>query len=115
VAGRFAVQINSFSDIALTHLDIYDDFPLIKICTAYKFNDRVLDSFPSDVGILEKCQPVYEELAGWQESRREIRDFEKLPAGARNYISRLEELLSCPVSFISVGPKREQSIRVRQR
>ncbi len=115
VAGRFAVQINSLSDIALTHLDIYDGFPSIKICTAYKFNDRILDSFPSDVGILEKCQPVYEELAGWQEPTRGIRDFEKLPAGARNYISRLEQLLSCPSSFISVGPKREQSIRVRQR
>ena len=113
VAGRFAMQINSFSDIALTHLDIYDDFPSIKICTAYKFNDRVLDSFPCDVGILEKCQPICEELPGWQEPTSQIRDFEKLPAEARNYIARLEELLSCPISFISVGPKREQAITVR--
>lgn len=113
VAGRFAVQINSFSDIALTHLDIYDDFPSIKICTAYKFNDNVLDSFPSDASILEKCQPIYEELTGWQEPTSGVRDFEKLPARARNYIARLEELLSCPISFISVGPKREQAIRVR--
>ena len=110
VAGRFSVQINGLSDIALTHLDIYDDFPTIKICTAYKFKDEVLTSFPSDVTILEKCQPIYEEVNGWQESIREIRDFEKLPAGARNYISCLEDLLSCPISLVSVGPDRRQII-----
>jgi adenylosuccinate synthase len=110
VAGRFSVQINGLSDIALTHLDIYDDFPTIKICTAYKFKDEVLTSFPSDVTILEKCQPIYEEVNGWQESIREIRNFEKLPAGARNYISCLEDLLSCPISLVSVGPDRRQII-----
>lgn len=113
VAGRFSSQVNGFSDIALTHLDIYDDFPSIKICTAYKFNNRALDSFPSDSSILEKCQPVYEQLSGWQEPTSEIRDFEKLPAGARNYIARLESLLSCPISFVSVGAKREQVIKVK--
>jgi Adenylosuccinate synthetase (EC 6.3.4.4) len=113
VAGRFSVQINGLSAIALTHLDIFDGFPSIKICTAYEFNGKALDYFPSDSFILEKCQPVCEELPGWQEPTSEIRDFENLPAGARNYISRLEELLSCPISFISVGPKREQAIEVK--
>jgi len=110
VAGRFSVQINGLSDIALTHLDVYDGFSSIKICTAYKFNGDVLTSFPSNIDILEKCQPIYEELAGWQESISEIRDFEKLPAGARNYISRLEDLISCPISLVSVGPDRRQII-----
>jgi adenylosuccinate synthase len=113
VAGRFSVQINGLSDIALTHLDIYDGFPSIKICTAYKFKGEVLTSFPSDVAILEKCQPVYEELDGWQESISGIRNFKKLPVGARNYISRLEDLLSCPISLIAVGPDRRQIILVK--
>jgi len=113
VAGRFSVQINGLSDIALTHLDIYDGFPSIKICTAYKFNDEVLTSFPSDIAILEKCQPVYEELDGWQESISGIRNFEKLPTGARNYMSQLEDLLSCPISLVSVGPDRRQIILVK--
>jgi len=113
VAGRFSVQINGLSDIALTHLDIYDGFPSIKICTAYKFNDEVLTSFPRDVAILEKCQPIYEELDGWQESISGIRNFEKLPVGARNYMSRLEDLLSCPISLVSVGPDRRQIILVK--
>jgi adenylosuccinate synthase len=113
VAGRFSVQINGLSDIALTHLDIYDGFPSIKICTAYKFNGDVLTSFPRDVTILEKCQPIYEELDGWQESISGIRNFEKLPVRAHNYISRLEDLLSCPINLVSVGPDRRQIILVK--
>jgi len=113
VAGRLSVQVNSLSDIALTHLDIYDSFPSIKICTAYKFKDEALTSFPSDVAILEKCQPVYEEVNGWQESISRIRNFKKLPAGARNYMSRLEDLLSCPISLVAVGPDRRQIMLVK--
>jgi adenylosuccinate synthase len=113
VAGRFSVQINGLSDIALTHLDIYDGFPTIKICTAYKFKGEALTSFPSDIAILEKCQPIYEEWDGWQESISGIRNFKKLPAGARNYMSRLEDLLSCPISLVSVGPDRRQIILVK--
>ena len=110
VAGRFSVQINGLSDIALTHLDIYDGFPTIKICTSYKCKGKLLTSFPSDVATLEKCQPVYEEVDGWQGSISKIRSFKKLPAGARNYISRLEDLLECPISLVSVGPARKQII-----
>ena len=110
VAGRFSVQINGLSDIALTHLDIYDGFPSIKICTAYKFNGDVLTSFPRDVAILEKCQPIYEELDGWQETISEIRNFKKLPMRAHNYMSRLEDLLSCPINLVSVGADRRQVI-----
>ena len=113
VAGSFSVQINGCDDIALTHLDIFDGFPSIKICTAYQLNGETLNSFPSDATILEKCQPVYEELPGWRGPISEIRDFDKLPRQARYYLSRLEELLSCPISLVSVGPKREQMIEVR--
>ena len=113
VAGRFSAQVNGFSDIALTHLDIFDGFPSIKICTAYEFNGETLNYFPSDSSILEKCQPVHEELSGWQGSTRGIRNFDQLPSEARRYINRLEELLSCPISFVAVGSKREQVIEVR--
>jgi adenylosuccinate synthase len=110
VAGRFSAQINGLSEIALTHLDIYDGFHSIKICTAYKFNDEILTSFPRDIAILGKCKPVYEELDGWRESISGIRNIEKLPIGARNYMARLEDLLSCPISLVSVGPDRRQII-----
>ncbi|MEA3253449.1 MAG: adenylosuccinate synthase [Chloroflexota bacterium] len=110
VAGRLSVQVNGLTDIALTHLDVFDGFPSIKICTAYKLGNKVLDYFPSSIDALEKCQPVYEELPGWQERINDVRDFDKLPLQARNYIKRLEELLSCRISFISVGASREQTI-----
>jgi len=113
VAGRLSVQVNGLSDIALTHLDIYDGFPSIKICIAYKLGDKVLDSFPSSVATLEKCQPVYEELPGWEESTDQVLKYDQLPLEARNYMARLEELLSCPVSLVTVGPSREEAIEVR--
>jgi adenylosuccinate synthase len=110
VAGRFSVEINGLTDIALTHLDIYDGFPSIKICTAYKFEGKVLTSFPSEISILERCRPTYEELDGWQESITGIHNFRNLPRLARNYMSRLEDLLSCPISLVSIGPDRRQVI-----
>jgi adenylosuccinate synthase len=113
VAGRFSIQVNGITEIALTHLDIYDGFPSVKICTAYKVNNEVLTSFPSNVAILEKCQPIYEELDGWQGSISGVRELEELPTGARRYVSRLEALLSCHISLVSVGPDRKQVILVR--
>jgi len=114
VAGRFSAQINGFSSIALTRLDVLDTFDSIKICTAYELDGGTSDQFPSDLAILDKCQPVYEELTGWQTSISAIRDRKQLPSQALHYIARLEELLSCPIDIISVGAKREQTVIVNQ-
>jgi len=114
VAGRFSVQINGFSGIALTRLDILDIFDSIKICTGYKLDGDKIDHFPSDIATLDKCQPIYEELPGWQTSTTDIRGLKQLPPQARHYIARLEELLSCPIDIISVGAKRDQTIMARQ-
>lgn len=113
VAGRFSAEVNGFTDLALTHLDTFDGFPSIKICTAYKLGDETLDSFPGDAATLEKCHPVYEELSGWEGPISEIADFARLPSEARRYLTRIEELLRCPISSISLGSKREQMITVK--
>ncbi len=114
VAGRFSAQINGFSSIALTRLDVLDTFDSIKICTVYELDGGTLDQFPSDLAILDKCRPVYEELPGWQTSISAIRDRKQLPSQALHYIARLEQLLSCPIDIISVGAKREQAVIVKQ-
>jgi adenylosuccinate synthase len=114
VAGRYSTQINGFTGIALTRLDVLDALDSLKICTGYELNGSITRDFPSDINILEKCQPVYEELAGWKVQTNDIRQFGKLPSQARRYVRRLEELLSCPVSIISVGANRNQSIMVKQ-
>jgi adenylosuccinate synthase len=114
VAGRYSTQINGFTGIALTRLDVLDALDSIKICTGYEFNGNVIKDFPSDIDVLAKCKPVYEELEGWQIPINNIRQYRRLPSQARRYIRKLEELLSCPVNIISVGANREQSIMVKQ-
>lgn len=113
VAARFSLRINGFDSIAVTRLDVLDKMPRINICTGYKLDGKTIDYFPASVAELERCQPVYEELPGWESNTNDIRDFDKLPENARKYVLRLEKLLSRPVSLISVGKRREQTI-IRQ-
>ena len=110
VAGRFSTRINGFTGAAITRLDVLDTLPRLKICVGYQVDGKTIDYFPGNVAILERCQPVYEELPGWQSPTSDIRDYGKLPAQAKQYVSRLEELISCPANIISVGAEREQTI-----
>jgi len=113
VAARFSAEVNGFTELALTHLDTFDGFSSIKICTAYRLDNEILDSFPSDIAVLEKCQPIYEELSGWQGPIDGIRDLAQFPSEARHYLTRLEELVCCSINLVSVGSRREQMIKVR--
>ena len=110
VAAHFSHQINGFTGTAITRLDILDAFPRLKICVGYKLDGRTIDYFPANVTAVERCQPVYEEVDGWQTPTSDIRQYEQLPPQARQYIARLEEFISCPVNLISVGKAREQTI-----
>jgi adenylosuccinate synthase len=111
VAARLSTRINSFTSAAITRLDVLDSQPLLKICTGYKLDGQTIDYFPASVTALDKCKPVYEELPGWQTAIADVRRFEDLPPQAQQYISRLEELIGCPASIISVGERREQTIQ----
>ena len=113
VAARFSTRINGFTGMAITRLDILDTFPRLKICVGYKLDGETIDYFPSSVDTLERCQPIYEELPGWQVPTTHIRQYAQLPSQARQYVARLEELTSCPVNLICVGPGREQAIELR--
>ena len=110
VAARFSHRVNGFTSVAITRLDILDSLPSLKICVGYELNGKTINNFPASVNDLGKCQPVYEELPGWQAPITDIRRFEQLPAATRKYVLRLEELISSPVSLICVGPRREQAI-----
>ena len=113
VTGRFSARINGFSEFALTRLDILDILPSLKICTGYKLDGDTLTNPPSNSALLARCEPIYEELAGWQTDISALRRFEELPGAARSYIRRVEELIGCSASVISVGPRREQTIIIR--
>ncbi|MBN1862498.1 MAG: adenylosuccinate synthase [Dehalococcoidales bacterium] len=110
VAARFSSRINGLTNLALTRLDVLDELPSLKICVGYKVGGETISHFPASIATLERCQPIYEELKGWQSPTSDIRDYEKLPAQAKQYVARLEEIVSCPVSIISVGARREQTI-----
>jgi len=110
VAARYSTRVNGFTEAVITRLDVLDSFPSLKICTAYRLSGQTITNFPSTVSVLEKCEPVYEELPGWPTTTRGISVFDKLPAEARRYVTRLEEIISCPVNLICVGPRREQTI-----
>jgi len=110
IAARFSTRINGFTGAAITRLDILDTFPRLKICVGYKLDGNTIDYFSGNIATLEKCQPIYEELPGWQAPISHIREYEQLPVKARQYVTRLEELISCPVNLICVGPEREQTI-----
>ena len=111
VAARFSTRINGFTGAVITRLDILDTFPRLKICIGYKLDGQTIDYFSGNIATLEKCQPIYEELPGWQAPISHIREYEQLPVEARQYVSRLEEVTACPVNLICVGPAREQTIQ----
>jgi adenylosuccinate synthase len=110
VAARLSTRINGFTGAAITRLDILDTLPHLKVCVGYKLDGQTIDYFPGNIATLEKCQPIYEELPGWQAPISHIREYEQLPAEARQYLARLEELTSCPINLLSVGAEREQTI-----
>jgi adenylosuccinate synthase len=113
VVGRYSTEVNGFTAAAITRFDILDVFSTLKICTSYEVGGVRFSRPPASADLLAKCQPVYEEMPGWQCPTSDIRHFEDLPAEARAYVKRVEELTDCPVALISVGPSREQTIVVK--
>ncbi len=106
VALRYALRTNGMTHVALTKLDVLDDFDTIGICTAYELDGERITRFPSRADELERVKPVVEELAGWKTSTRDARSWADLPSQAIKYIARVEELLGIPVALVSVGADR---------
>ncbi|MDY7578619.1 adenylosuccinate synthase [Herbaspirillum sp. RTI4] len=110
---RRSVQINGVSGMCLTKLDVLDGLESLKLCTGYTFNGKQVDIFPVGAEEAAACQPIYEEMPGWTESTVGVQTLEGLPATARAYIKRIEELVGVPIDMISTGPDREETIVLR--
>ncbi|EFH80589.1 MULTISPECIES: adenylosuccinate synthase [Ktedonobacter] len=113
VAGRYVAQLNSLDSAIITKLDVLDTFPIIKICTAYNLRGQIIHTPPATLNDLAACEPIYEEIPGWQTSTTNINTYEELPAEAKAYLKRLEELLETPVSMVSVSPQRGRTIQLQ--
>ena len=111
VIGRYAAEVNGLTDVALTKLDVLSAFDTIKVCVAYECNGERYDYFPMQQSVLHHAKPVYVELPGWKdEDITGCRSYAELPENTRAYIEYLEEVCGVPMSIISVGPDRDQTI-----
>jgi adenylosuccinate synthase len=110
VAVRYAVRVNGLDALALTKLDVLDGLPELQVCTAYRCRGNTLTEMPGDVAQLAECEPVYETLPGWRAPTAGAQRFDDLPAEARRYVARLEEITGVPAAIVSTGSAREATI-----
>lgn len=110
VALKYAVQLNGMNELALTKLDVLDDFEEIKVCTEYKLDGKSTKVFPLDTENVENAKPVYKSFEGWNTSTRDTSTFDDLPEKAKEYIAFIEDYIGVSFNVVSTGPKRSETI-----
>jgi len=110
VVANDAVRLNGITGLAITKLDVLSGHAKLKIATSYEAGGKRYTAMPSNIRTVEQVQPTYEEIEGWQEDIRHVRRLDDLPAKAREYVKRIEDLTETPVSILSVGPDREETL-----
>jgi len=110
VVLRYAVRINGFDTVALTKLDVLDQCETVRVCTGYRWRGDVITDFPDEETAMAELEPVYEEISGWMSSTVGAKNESDLPAKARRYLERLEELIGVPFCLISTGAQRDETI-----
>src|SRR3989454_1221964 len=112
VVVRYAVRVNGLTGLAVTKLDVLDTFREIPVGVGYRLDGEVIDSMPADVERIDRVEPIYEALPGWQKSLTDVRRLADLPPAARAYLDRLQDLAHAPIRYVSVGTQRDQIIEV---
>lgn len=112
VVLRYSAEVSGFSELVLTKLDVLSGFDELKIAVAYQIDGRQVDYMPSTIAELQRAQPIYETLSGWQDDIMGARSASDLPAAALAYIQRISELCSTPIHTVSVGPERDQLVHM---
>ena len=112
IAARYSQLVNGFTGLVLTRLDILDESDSVKVCVGYEVDGKRVDRFPANTGLLARCEPIFEELPGWDQPTASATELSQLPENALAYVKRIEELVGCRVQIISTGPRREETIQV---
>ena len=112
VVVRYAVRVNGLTGLAVTKLDVLDTFAEIPVGVGYRLDGEQVDSMPADVERIDRVEPIYETLPGWQKSLADVRRLADLPPAARAYLDRLQDLARAPIRYVSVGTHRDQIIEV---
>lgn len=110
VVLKYATRINGVDKLAVTKLDVLDNLDEIKVCTGYKYKNEILQEFPQDQNLFEKCKPVYQTLPGWKTATQSITRIEQLPHNARRYLDYVQENTTAKIFLISTGCRREDTI-----
>ena len=110
VVVRYAARVNGLTDLAVTKLDVLDSFDRIGLCVGYEEEGELHQEFPADLTVLERVVPKYEWLPGWNTSTADARRIEDLPSAARKYLDRMQEIVETPITYVSVGTRRDQII-----
>ena len=113
VIARYAIELNGINDMVVTKVDVMDKFKTIQVCTGYKHKGKVYDSMPADIDVLENCEPVYTEFAGWMQDTVGLQSYNALPDNAKRYIEGLEKLCGAGILMVSTGPDRDHTIRLK--
>jgi len=114
VAVSYSIRIGGIDEVVMQHLDTLSGLKELKICTGYKYRGEKLDFFPAEADVLEQVECEYESMEGFNEDITKVEDFDSLPANARKYVQRVEEILQTPITMIGVGPSRKQSLPRRK-
>ena len=112
-ALRRSIQINGVSGLCITKLDVLDGLDEVKLCVGYTIDGKDADILPRGASEVARCEPVYETFGGWQESTVGIKEWNKLPANAQAYLSRVQEVAGVPIDMVSTGPDRDETILLR--
>lgn len=112
-ALKRSIIINGITGLCLTKLDVLDGLTEIKMCVGYRLDGKLLDILPLDADEIEACEPVFETFPGWTETTFGVTAWDKLPANARSYLKRVEEVIGAPIDMVSTGPDREHTIVLR--
>ncbi|CAB3772190.1 adenylosuccinate synthase [Paraburkholderia solisilvae] len=112
-ALRRSIQINGVSGLCITKLDVLDGLDEVNLCIGYKMDGKAADILPRGASEVARCEPVYETFAGWKESTIGIKEWDKLPANARAYLTRVQEVAGVPIDMVSTGPDRDETILLR--
>lgn len=113
VVVRHAGRVSGITDLSINSLDVLTGIPTLKICTSYRYRGKILETYPASSEMLKECEPVYEELPGWDEDISRVERLDDLPANARHYLERISQLTGIPLSIFSVGPDRNQTHQLR--
>lgn len=113
VVARRGVMVNGATSVTLSKIDVLKGVETLKICTAYNYRGEQIDELPTNPAALRECEPVYEKMPGWDEPLDACTSFDEFPENAKAYVNRIQELIKCPISILSVGPARAQTIIVQ--